>query len=114
MGQYFFNVLLCSSSNAFLIPRMFSVITEIDKKIFISRIFLKEFGDMISTSFMYVSSLNLEWLKVLPYNKNCDYGPYLSKNYMGLGRICKWIYLHIKLIKKIVEENYDFLTMVLI
>ena len=57
---------------------------------------------------MHVSSLNLEWLKVLPYNKNGDYDSYLSENYMGLARICKWIYLHINLITKIVEENYEF------
>ena len=108
MGQCFPNGLLCPSSNALLITRMFSVITEVDKNFFISRNCLKEFGEVVSTSFKHVSSLNLEWLKVLPYNKNGDYGSYLSENYMGLARICKWIYLHINLITKIVEENYEF------
>ena len=41
-------------------------------------------------------------------NKNGDYGSYLSENYVGLVRIYKWIYLHIDLITKIVEENYEF------
>ena len=87
---------------------MFSVITQVDKNFFISRNCLKEFGEVVSTSFKHVSSLNLEWLKVLPYNNNCDYGSYLSENYMDLVRICKWIFLHINLITKIVEENYQF------
>ena len=80
----------------------FQSLLKLIKKYFISRNCLKEFGDVVSTSFMHVSSLNLEWLKVLPYNKNGDYGSYLSENYMGLARICKWIYLLINLITKIV------------
>ena len=45
---------------------------------------------------------------MLHYNKKGDYGSYLSENYMGLARIYKWIHLHINLITKIVEENYEF------
>ena len=42
----------------------FQSLLKVVQNFFISRNCLKEFGDVVSISFMHVSSLNLEWLKV--------------------------------------------------
>ena len=62
----------------------------------------------LSVQIKYISSLNLSWLQVLPYNINEDYGSYLSENYLGLARILKWFYLNMNSLTQIYQVACEF------
>ena len=51
----------------------------------------------MNMQFDYITDMKLDWCKLLPVETD-KFGSWVSENWMGFGRICKWIYSNIEYI----------------
>ena len=78
------------------------------KIFFTGRKSLPDFSDVVQTSVNQVCAMHLSWLKLLPYHPKGEFGSYVSENYLGISRVQRWFYLHMKDIPGMFESNYNF------
>ena len=50
------------------------------------------FGKILNGKLKAIKALNLDWCQVEEYNDNGNYGTYISETYLGLSRLCSWVF----------------------